>query len=457
MNRSLAGKAAPFLKAGAKTAQGLSWAMRATHPCDTVSSGEVTGIPDTFTMPTLMRHFKNTFTLSPPNQANAAWRAEVTVLPHPIQPLCFATNDDNGHASIVECLNSALAGNTHTEKYQSFKDEVQAWRLAYYSVTIRQDAAAVADQGMISAAQYPAAPIETNYFVLDDVQKGCGPHVVAWNAEDNPDYAMQQNLPNSYLGASRDGLYMPLKLDHIGKWHSEKDQITIVPYNETDPATEVIFGSIQLPDATQRQCWPFPGLECAWQTVSPVGGGLSGYGVNYGGECTSNVCNLTFGGVGLRNLALTTTFSCTVYMGYECIVSPSSVLTSFLKPSPVPDRGAIDAYCAVVRELKDAYPEEMNSSNQLWDVISQVLGAAQPLLSLIPDIGGVLSTGAGLARGIGDKIVAGMANGESSSQAVASEVRSQANRVLKRIAAQAPLAGRSRIIAGVRMPRRARR
>jgi hypothetical protein len=65
-------------------------------------------------------------------------------------------------------------------------------------------------------------------------------------------------------------------------------------------------------------------------------------------------------------------------------VSPSSTLSPQLKLSPPYDPVALTTYFSVVRELKDAYPADYNTTGKLWGVLKQALNSLDPVISVMP-------------------------------------------------------------------------
>jgi len=267
---------------------------------------------------------------------------EATVVPHPIQPIDFSVFD--GETTVGRrMLNDGLPGTTHEDKYQSWIEDAQLWRMAYMSVTVRQDAAAISNEGMLSCCQYPVVPTMGNLCVsgqhssLEPTQVFVGPHVGIYSLEDNPDFDKAQLFPNAYIGKMKDGAYMPMKLDQLeGVWHGEHDQIAVLGLSAGYDS--VLGGSEIQVSAPEGLSWPLgvappwcdpsaivPSLDgdrrpsSAAKVITPFrekqGSEHVGAGPTYGWEVTSNQCSNTFGQISAKNLDPRCNVIFTVYMG----------------------------------------------------------------------------------------------------------------------------------------------
>lgn len=157
--------------------------------------------------------------------------------------------------------------------------------------------------------------------------------------------------------------------------------------------TEVIedpeLYEIRLPATTGTNVWPFPGTERAWFDRTAL---------TRGGVVTSDYCNDVWGSFAAKNLGPTTSFSFFIRAGFECQVQPGTVLTSHQMLSPKYDRGALDTYFMISREMKDAYPADYNEEGKILGTIARIAKTVSPYLGMVPGIGGILSP---LASGVG--------------------------------------------------------
>lgn len=281
------------------------------------------------------------------------------------------------------------------------------------SVTIHQDGPDLANQGTIVACQVPIQPKIYNSGVQmrsdraggvnpDDRSLVCLPHYAMFTDLDRPSYEASQAMPNAYFNNSKFGAYMPLKLTKTcQQWHSDSDNIAVLPYNSTSDFDEVgtwYDRGLGIVGPVGGDSWPFPGLVPAsitlppslpeddprFATVAQSIGEIQGY-------VTSALCNDVWGQISARNLSVQTSLSIFVRVGFEVQVLPSSVLSPHQKLSPPCDKEALAAYFHIARELKDAYPEDYNSVGKILAVIGKVAKEIAPSLSIIPKIGPMLS------------------------------------------------------------------
>jgi hypothetical protein len=197
---------------------------------------------------------------------------------------------------------------------------------------------------------------------------------VGYTEEDLPAYAASQSMPSAYLGRSRDGAYVPLKLTETCQdWVSESDSCYVTEWTKTvTPLTEFL----NVPVTNPGQIWPHVDLVPRYCNVN--GGNL------FVGRTTSPMLSGAFAHISGRNLSNQTSFTFYVRCGIEGQVHPSSSLAPQQKLSAPYDLQALEAYFAISRELKDAYPASYNDLGKLWDEISS---AARTVLPMIPALG----------------------------------------------------------------------
>jgi hypothetical protein len=348
---------------------------------------EVQGIPDKSAAPTVFMNYQATYTVTNPDPAaGTPWFIAGQLVPHPIAFL--STVATCGAVSALQShLNSQIVGGTHHEKYAAFKGIAERWRLAYMSVTIYQDAPALANQGTVVCAQHAVEPAFYSATQLINlpgpIPRAIGyPHVAFLKENDFPLYETLQSMPNAYFNRSTEGAYIPLKLTKTCQhWHGEEDEMT---FGRLTYANERL-GCVLYPNAQLLDVAPFYGAEGFW--IDPAA-------ENAGGVVTSNFCNDAWATFGFRNLAPTTSLSFFVRAGYELMVRPGTQLTSHQVLSPKHDPVALASYFAISRELKDGYPADFNTTGKILSTISSIAKSAAPFLSLVPGIGAGLGPAA---------------------------------------------------------------
>lgn len=293
-----------------------------------------------------------------------------------------------GTQVLEQHMNTQIVGAAHHDKYQAFKVLAERWRLAYMSVTIYQDAPALANQGTIVSAQHAVQPAFYAATQLVPLPPGPTDHSIGYprisvlKSSDHPQYDTLQSMPNAYFNRSQEGAYIPLKLTKTcQQWHGENDEMLF----GTVTFLNANMGCVGYPDATYSDVAPFFNSEAFW---------LDNVAHYAGGTVTSNYCNDVWSTFALHNLAPTTSLSFFVRAGYELMVQPGTALTSHQVLSPKHDPVALSTYFAISRELKDAYPADYNTTGKILSTISNIARTAAPFLSAVPGFGAALAPAA---------------------------------------------------------------
>lgn len=122
------------------------------------------------------------------------------------------------------------------------------------------------------------------------------------------------------------------------------------------------------------------------------------------GELTSAMMNGTVAHISARNLSTSTSFTFFFRYGIEMQVVPRSTLAPQMKLSPPYDAVALNAYFAIARELKDAYPANYNDLGKLWDVISNAARTVLPFIGVSGPAGRAVQFGANAILNVGDNV-----------------------------------------------------
>lgn len=379
------------------TETGKAWALKALHPSDPITTTR--GIPDESSVPSVFMNYQSTYVIEPPADANPApWSFDMTVTPHPVSFACYDENNANGQTNYTSLLNTQLAGNTHAEKFTSFRSMCDRWRVAYMSVTIQQDAPALADQGSIAACQTAYAPVRQNFSYQKDGFLWSARPLSSCTVGDKPSFDKIQSMPGAYFTKSKEGCYMPIKLTRTCQnWRSDTTN-TFVSYSDVKTYEN---GTFPLPTSRNPEyyhCYPFYYLEGV--SYNPVTSAFLG-------DVTSDMCNDAVGHISVRNVAPTTRFTVFVRAGFELQVLPGTVLTPQQMLSPEHDGMALDTYFAISRKLKDAYPADYNDLGKIWSVIKTAAKAVLPVLKNVPGIPGLIANGLDTALGMGEAIQGG--------------------------------------------------
>lgn len=352
--------------------------MKALHPASVAA--EPTGIPDNSAVPTAVLSYQSSYVIRPSNGAVGTWNFSASLLPHPVDFMYTSVTDSAGTV-LGSFLNTQLTGANHVGKMASWLDIAQAWRLAAMSVTIYQDGPALADQGTLTACQALIKPTVTPAFGWVPNAQGA-PSVHSYDPSDEPLYQVMQNMPNAYMGKSKEGLYAPLKLtDTCQHWKTQADLVSLSGVRAAGQAANFIPYY-----QTPADCGVFPHPtfgRFAWNAGAIVQNPI-----------TSPMLNEQVVHIAGNNLSVTTQFVVYIRAVLEVRCQPGTPYTPQLKLSPPHDRLALDTYFAIARDLKDAYPADFNDLGKIWNVIKGILGVAAPALKAIPVVGPALSAAA---------------------------------------------------------------
>lgn len=389
---------------------GADWCLKALHPSDPIT--EVRGIPDHSAAPSICMNYQTTFTLKPPTAGTSTWGFDMALLPHPVNFAWIKSVDsvETDSPLYTTVLNSQLDGATHAGCYESFSNMCERWRLAYASVTVYQDGADLANQGTMVVAQVPSAPRYRNAagpweFTTPKVYTY--PRLEVWDTDvfsgslDLPQFEASQGMPNAYFGRSREGAYIPLKLtDTSQDWTSASDEVYWTYALERTRQAIRLPNGVGDPDDVQDLTFPHcahssDALPNAYVSINQAS---TGYSIV--GNPTSPMLNGNIAHCCARNLARTTSYSFFFRFGIEMQVKPQSFLAPQMKLSPPYDPVALNAYFAIARELKDAYPADYNDLGKLWDVIKRAATYALPVLARAGPYGK-------LASSVGTVVLAG--------------------------------------------------
>lgn len=340
-----------------------------------------------------MQNFTQNFTLSNPVPSAAGnWDADIWFYPHPYLFGAVRTVDSDGHVMWSGLQNGQIAGATAGEKATTFIGMCERYRLAYMGVTGFHNASAIANNGMVTVAQYMETPMYATIDLADltpttqlkakaaasaagsDDLTICERFVRPAEAWYNAPRSMEQlrMMPNSYTGNAREGVYVPFRLSNTHQvWQSGSDTQAHLNYQ----AASLLDGNYYHAASPVTADYPY-GLESP--STSSWGKFLlhrrSDTGVVH---------------IALRQLAQDAAFEFVMRCGWEMQVLPGSPLCSFAKSSPQYDPTAIKLYFQLSREFKDAYPAEYNDLGKILGVIGKglkvIAGAAFPVLTPVLD------------------------------------------------------------------------
>lgn len=379
--------------------------------------------------------YYNVFRLSCPlAQTTGTWGFDLTVMPNLLVPLYYVKVDSVGAATEtgnymnLSFTPPGVPAPTYPELFNQWSAlGVEAHRLIAMSVTAYQDGPALANQGTVTAAQWPVARSKWYHNSANIYENTPYQHhisssrIASYTDNDFARYERSQHLPNAYFSESKEGCYLPLRLTRTCQhWTTEADLEFI-----GDPIVGGTNGNMRLGTVNgqpDRHAAPFPALSAARSNDVILD-------TNFGGLWGDRVfapLNDTWGGISCRNLSYQTSYAFYIRQVVECRVTPTSLLAPQVQMSPPYDPTAIAAYFRINRELKDAYPADFNDLGKIWDVIKGAAKVALPALGMMPGplglIGKAGSAILGGIEGISSAANAGRrGNGRSSSSRGASD------------------------------------
>jgi len=299
----------------------------------------------------------------------------------------WATTHDSVGNTVGNFMNTQITGGGPTDKLATLLAMAKAWRLTYAGVTCYQDGPDLANQGTIVACQAPVRPSLVNPAVYYNGDLIAAAHLEVYAESDIPDYTNMQSMPNAYFNKSKEGLYMPLRLEKPLSWSGPQD-LVIQSQAMAGPLLDMRWGACPLANTAAFCRFPHANISNAYVTDTA---GAPGSGVQ--AEGIPSMLNGTWGKMAARNVAVTTQFSFFVRMGLEIQVQPGALYTTELKMSPAYDPLAIEQYFQISRNLKDAYPADFNDLGKIWDVISGLAKTLAPALAVVPGVGPALAAG----------------------------------------------------------------
>lgn len=382
------------------TPSGVDWCIKALHPSDPLV--ECRGIPDKCSASTVLMNYQSTYRVRPTANSTGPWGFDGILLPNPVDFLAITAYDSVNPAGVeYNFCNSQIDGLTYQQLVNNYRLLGMQWRLAYMSVTAYQDGPALADQGTLTAAQAPMSPSEMAlcWDAGGAALQGALGKWLYYSKGAAPDFDTMQGMPNCYFNRSKEGMYMPLKLEKDAfKWRSNRD--LHYQAHPTIPGP----GIFQVPTVAT---YPWPIYNCATSAADHVYGATPmtfASPATFAGDSSHAMLNSNWGFFSARNLDVTTSFTFYVRCGIEFMVDPVSPLAPQMKLSPPYDPEALKTYFSITRELKDAYPADFNDLGKMWDVISGASRYLLPKLSGFGPYGKAAAMIGGGAVALGDTI-----------------------------------------------------
>jgi hypothetical protein len=393
------------------------------------------GIPDGFPRPTAKYSIMSTSVIHSPygSSMTDTWDSDMIFFHNPLL-LAYMHNLNGTLLYESNIVNPALYTTfpTTVQAYHAglvqFANMTEKYRPLFYSVTLTPVCSALTNQGTIVIAQYPSDPRMTTVDAdalsapsksrskekareekrestpapssLRAFRESCSSQreasmVAAVAAEKVSDPANAEGhnilvrslcesytgfysdvnaltvLPNTYVGAFKEGAYSVMKMSSgFEHWKSTRD---IRHYSSVLDSAEFVSHPEVLSRYVRgfQYAYPYPILA----GVDDISGNCAVFQ-----RSESNIIH-----VSLRGMHKDAQFKLTIRVGWEFECLPQSPIAPFCNGPSSPDLSAMESYGRIARCIKDGYPEAYNSWERLVDVIEGVADAA-----------GVVFPGAGL-------------------------------------------------------------
>jgi len=388
------------------------WLLRALHPA---SEEKCPGLPDQSATPVFRPDYRINTTIQAPFGASA-WDCFIWTPPGDVNALFWATGPAGTDFTQALAPPGCQSGVVRLQQSSTTQQTVQffdvnnpaitqaaltqnpatkpaGFRHMFKSITITQIASAVADQGQVYAAQYAPnirqvgmnIPVGYDSGVPDPANPGLNyPLYAAGYSTVLP--ASEGDLtamsPDFYMGASRDGVYLPLRLSGPNQPFARSVPLGIAYRGGGASAEMTAFDLSGYPlGATLRPTGNrqlLPGSSIPWVFTCAMWVGDPNAPNNDRLSLDSGYDNINIGVVIFRGLAgqnggaFGAALQIKTIAGLEVAPNPEASDRVFTEPPAVYEAKALEAYYSLCLELKDAYPSSYNSLESIWDAIKSV-------------------------------------------------------------------------------------
>lgn len=341
------------LKQYTQTTDGLDWIVKHLHPPG--NSQKPAGLPDRDCQTSAVTDYDVQHTLAPPSAGTAGnWSCAIYTLPH-MEYLAVVVKwwDATPGTLYTEVIrNPRLKLTFPEEEGEALVDLMFRKRPIARSSTVRLNAPALSDQGMVYACQLRGQK-QNNNGVRETGETFVAPPRSIINvghlASNGGDVTMSSAKP--YVGKARDGSYIPNGFTQ-----------PIVQYDETTTLTSK-YG------ATTKQgyqlCFTYSQeSEESFETI-----------LTPAAQRTVPYDDMSVGLHLYSGLSNTATLEMRSVLLHEVVPSFKSPWVSFQSPGATPDSMAVDNAYVIRQLMPDAFPEACNFWGALAGLASKVLPA----------------------------------------------------------------------------------
>lgn len=401
------------------TSRGLSgeaalWATKALYP---PANAHRVPMPALSTSDTLPVDYRQVTTLTAPS-ANR-WDCMILVPPNDAQPVYAIRADAGANFSVTTPpaggnFNNAsmdilgartqqtvywrtVAANTPAVQGSTYWPATlpRASRHTYKSLTVHMTASDLYNGGSVVAGQVPVVPsIPSTGWAVDVTgfqQPAAGSVVWVPTTYEIPsdEQTLTRACPGFMSGAAKDGVFMVMKLCNLqGDTFSSGVDLrgrsadfagSTWAHNWFDVAVDASQGSACWSRGAVRPVYlavDSTGINDPWWQLGRDINGSPQFG-------TTTRADTSFGVMIFRGLDPNASLQMTLNMGLECTMWPHSSFSTLVSEPAAHAPGALDAYVAIAREMKDAYPASYNSLALLAPVLLNALRAAAPTIARV--------------------------------------------------------------------------
>jgi hypothetical protein len=407
---------------------GRDWLLRALHPA---SEDPCPGLPDASATPVLRPDYRLQTTINPPaSTGSSAWDCMIWTPPGDVNAVYWATGPPGVNfaqsaqpagceVGVLRLQPSELSSFTEPYTINYITSGAQAltsvpsiqtnsFRHMFKSITVHQIASAVSDQGQVYAAQF--APLLRNPCCI--VCNGYDSGIEIPESDPPVNYQLVGALytavlpaseadltamaPDFYMGPSRDGIYMPLRLSGPSQPFARSTPSGPVYQANggggvfgVDP-TQNPMGAICVPSANALASAGAP-VPWVFRSMTVQSTGAPPQSLLGPLQFDTGYDNTNFGVIIFRGLqgssggGFGASLQLKCIAGLEIAPNPDASVRVFVQPAAPYEPRALEAYYALCLELRDAYPASYNSLESILDAIggaaSKVWDAVAPAVT----------------------------------------------------------------------------
>lgn len=401
------------------TPDGKAWCRKALHPAD--HEIMATRFPGGSAVPTVSSNFTQVMELVPDPAVQGhvtSWNVRVFLRQDPVVPasIVVTTMVDNGtstvrsfpwinrtvsnHEVILADKYSIPGTKTLNESFEKFVKGKNFYRLTHLGLTMEHVCSSTTNQGTVLSGQYAIEPTITSltgYPFTERLSDGTyvfgtdldgqfpargtisGPDAgqfmlhtapqVRHYGEGPMDEQMLLQATNGYTGSAKDGLYIPLKLDHPSRFINVDKKYILMGNDGDQTVLRQVFHQ-RLGRWGKTTGWPYHAL---YDTQD--GAGTDPILMVGCKECGSSVSDTV-----IKGLDPHASFRLYLRGGIEYVPEIDSETACFARMSPLPDELAVRMYQEITCRMKDAFPRDYNDKSKLLQVID---GLAKRLVPAI--------------------------------------------------------------------------